>query len=114
MVNRTAVILRYKEPFVRWINEADPDDDSPDITVEANEQNVYLIHQIEYAQDVDDWIELNYCYLFANELAGWYTDESMWPKNRTLELFREWVDVEYHGAVFDVVDGPLIDDEITW
>ena len=51
MVNRTAVILRYKEPFVRWINEADPDDDSPDITVEANEQNVYLIHQIEYAQN---------------------------------------------------------------
>ena len=23
MLNRTAIILRYQEPFVRWINEAD-------------------------------------------------------------------------------------------
>jgi hypothetical protein len=69
MVNRTAVILRYKEPLVRWINETDPGHDSPDITVEANEQNVYLIPPIEYAQDVDDWIELNYWFLFENERA---------------------------------------------
>ena len=34
MINRSAVILKCKEPFVRWINEADPYEDDPGITTE--------------------------------------------------------------------------------
>ena len=47
MINRSAVILKYKEPFVRWINEADPYQDDPGITSEnANEdRTVYLIRE---------------------------------------------------------------------
>lgn len=28
MVNRTALLLMYKEPAIRWINEADPVEES--------------------------------------------------------------------------------------
>lgn len=49
--------------------------------------------------------------LLESELEGWYTDEALWPKNRTLELFNKWVHVEYHTVVIDVVDAPLLDDE---
>ena len=111
MLNRTAIILRHQEPFVRWINEADPCPGDSDITVDPDEQTVYLIHQIENRDELDEWIALNHEPLFESELEGWYTDEALWPKNRTLELFNEWVHVEYHTVVSDVVDAPLLDDE---
>lgn len=111
MLNRTAIILRYREPFVRWINEADPYILDPAITIGSDEQNVYLIHQIEHRDELDEWIALNHEVLFESELEGWYTDEALWPKNRTLELFNKWVHVEYHTVVIDVVDAPLLDDE---
>lgn len=86
MLNRTAIILRYREPFVRWINEADPYVLDPAITIGPDEQSVYLIHQIEHRDELDEWIALNHEVLLERELEGWYTDEALWPKNRTLEL----------------------------
>ncbi len=45
MVNRGAVILRYKAPFIKWIEEADSAEQEIEITVDqANkERTVYLI-----------------------------------------------------------------------
>ena len=111
MLNRTAIIVRYREPFVRWINEADPVPGGSHITTEQDEQTVYLIHEIENRSELDEWLALNYDALFEAELDAWYTDEALWPKNRTLELFHEWVDVEYHTMVVDLVEEPLVDDE---
>ena len=54
MLNRTAIVLRYREPFVRWINEADPYTEDPDISVGPDEQTVYLIHQIENRDELDE------------------------------------------------------------
>ena len=49
MINRAAIILKYNEPFVPWMNEADPYVDDPGTTIEnANEdRNVYLISDRE-------------------------------------------------------------------
>ncbi len=35
MVNRGALILRYKESAVRWINDADPDPSSHPVDLES-------------------------------------------------------------------------------
>ena len=45
MINRGAVILRYREPAVHWINAADPYCDNPGMTLGAvnRECPVYLI-----------------------------------------------------------------------
>ena len=55
MLNRTAIILRYQEPFVRWINEADPVVEEPNIDIEPDECTVYLIHEIETREDIDGY-----------------------------------------------------------
>lgn len=34
MLNRAAVLLKYKAPAIKWVNEADPYDDNPQITEE--------------------------------------------------------------------------------
>ncbi len=115
MVNRMAVILRYKEPAVRWINEADPRPrDVPFTLAEVNEEGtVYLISDDDgdTSDTVELWVKRNYKLLFEMELEGWYTKPELWPKVRSLKVFREWFDVEYHTVLIDTVGGPIFDDE---
>jgi hypothetical protein len=46
MLNRDLLIIRYKQPFVDWVNEADPRSDGSLVTLEsANDDSpAYLIH----------------------------------------------------------------------
>ncbi len=112
MLNRAALIPKAKEPFVRWINESDPYDKRPPVSMaEVNEdRTVYLIDDQE-ADNLEEWMALNCTQLFENELNDWYTDESLWPPNRNLELFHKWFTVECHSVLIDTGAGPLIDDE---
>ncbi len=113
MLNRGAVILRYKEPFVQWINEADPIKDNSEVTIDsANEERiVYLISDVD-AESINRWIRENHSTLFESELEGWYTDESLWPKKRDYKTFKEWCEVECHSVILDTVGGKIFDDEI--
>ena len=115
MVNRTAVIFRYREPMVRWINETDPSDTDPQITSEDlnREQTVYLISDEDGDGEpaVQNWVAANFEAVFEKELGGWYTEPDFWPKERTLALFREWFQVEYHTVIVDTVGGAIYDDE---
>ncbi len=116
MINRAIVILRYKAPAVHWINDADPHEGDPQISMEdANrDRTVYLISE----QDADDdkalarWIKANYAILFEAELDGWYRVESLWPQQRDLNLFYEWFEVECHTVIEDTVGTPIADDDI--
>lgn len=115
MINRAAIIIRLKAPAVQWINDADPRDDSHEITLESanRERTVYLIKE----EDADDdktlkkWIKMNYETLFESELEGWYTVERMWPQNRTLKLFHEWFDIECNSVIEDTVGTPIVDED---
>lgn len=112
MINRAAVLLSYKEPFIKWVNESDPFDENPGVTVEntKNDRTVYLISS-EDAENVDKWLSRNFKGLFEEELESWYTDENLWPKKRDRKTFNEWFDVEYHTIIIDIAEGPIEDDE---
>ncbi len=116
MINRAALIIKFKEPAVKWINEADPNKDDPGLTIEIvnTDSSIYLISEelADDPTDVKEWIKQNYKNLFELELYGWYTDPSLWPENRTFELFNEWFDVELHSMLIDTVDGPIVDEEL--
>lgn len=115
MINRAAVILKCKAPMVTWINEADPYENDPQISLEAvnHDRTVYLISD----RDADDdmalahWIKANFAVLFETELEGWYTDEALWPQKRTLKLFYKWFDVECHTVIEDTVGTPVKDED---
>ncbi len=115
MINRAAIILKYKLPAVQWINEADPYHDDPGITLESvnSDRTVYLImdRDADTPEAVEEWIKLNYELLFENELEGWYTDETLWPEKRDLKLFHQWFEIECHTLIQDTVGLPIEDDE---
>jgi hypothetical protein len=112
MLNRDLIIIKYKQPFVDWVNEADPRPGEHRITLDdANEDSpAYLIH--EYAsEELENWLEECYLPLFENILGEWYTDPALWPQDRTLKLFKAWCELQVHSMVLDYVDGPLLDDD---
>lgn len=115
MINRGAVLLRYRAPMIRWINDADPYDEDPGITREdvQHDRTVYLVadEDADGKDAVEGWVEANFEALFESELEGWYTDPELWPEPRSLETFREWFDIEYHSMIIDTVQGRIREEE---
>lgn len=58
-----------------------------------------------------EWLQLNGVILFEAELEGWYTDPSLWPQERSVELFRKWCTFELHSLAYATGGSPLEDDE---
>jgi hypothetical protein len=113
MLNRSALILRCRQPFVDWINSADPSPTAHPVTLDdANkEQTVYLV-DIEDADELDSWLLEHHEELFEQELNGWYSDPALWPEDRSLSALRGWCSIELHTVVVDLGESSLIDDEL--
>lgn len=115
MVNRAAILLRYKQPAVRWIKEADPNPGETPISLQNvnQERTVYLIsvEDADTPADLQRWVKKNYVALMENELAGWYSDAALWPKV-TWKLFQNWFTVECHTVLVDTVGTPIYDDDL--
>ena len=116
MLNRAALILRYKKPAVTWINEADPYRNDPASTLSSvNEEcTVYLLsdRDAETPATLAKWVKRNFQNVFESELEGWYVDESLWPSGRDFKMFNEWFTVECHTVIVDTVGGEICDDEV--
>ena len=106
MLNRNALMLRYKDPAIRWLNEVDPSPQGQEITLaDANgERTVYLVDDRlgESPRALERWLKVHYAALFERELEAWYTDPMLWPEDRTLARFRDWFDVELHTVLIDL------------
>lgn len=110
-LNRCAVIIGAKQPFVDWINkasrEAVPDDkDQTEITLEDFNQddgkNIYLIQTWFDDKEAEKVLKNVYVNIFEEELSGWITDENFWPKKRTYKMFKDWFTIEHQSMVIDL------------
>lgn len=108
MINRAVLIVRPKQPFLDWAGGLDDSGLLPDV---EGEQTVYLIPQFDSPDDADFIVEQVYLEVFENELHGWHTVESAWPKIRDLKTFREWFTIEIHSVVEDLCDYEIVDDD---
>ena len=113
MINRAALILRYKQPFVDWINTVDPSSDLHDLTLAdvGRERTVYLI-EVEDEEELTRGLTRHHEELFEQELFGWYTDPALWPRDRSLKRPKEWCSFELHTVVIDTGETPLEDDAL--
>ena len=113
MINRAALILRYKQPFVDWINAVDPSPESHSLTFADvdRERTVYLV-EVEDEEELARWLTRHHEELFEQELWGWYTDPALWPRDRSFKRLEEWCSFELHTVVIDTADAPLEDDDL--
>ncbi len=118
-INRAAVVLRYKQPYVDWVKTAGPDPIGEYTLADANDDGeIFLIPSFDSPVDPVDgtgdaikWVEKRWKMFFEHILESWILDESAWPQKRTLKMFREWFEVEYKSMVWDMGHEPLMIDE---
>ncbi len=110
-INRDALIIFPKQPLIDWVNSLDDENitDCPKLLTH-DEGNVYLIPETHYHGEALELIKDNVTYFFEEELNSWYTDESLWPKELTWEMFQEWFHISIQSVVIDTLDEPLLKD----
>ena len=106
-INRTAVLLVPREPFLEWLNDTDPSEEPLTMEDLFEDNNIFMIPRFDDESRSIKWIERYWDALFEYMLSEWVTEESLWPQERTLDLFREWFDVEIHTLVWDLSDDSL-------
>ena len=108
MLNRGAVIVGPRQPYIDWALSLDDSGMAPD---PDGEKTVYLIPI--YDNDIEALEVLSQCYdfIFEEELGAWHTDEARWPRNRTFKMFREWFDYSFCAVINDMCDYELADDD---
>ena len=108
MINRSVIILRHKQPFIDWVRSLDEHGKGLPLEEITKDPTAYLVPQIGYYDEQQAVVEWCYDILFNEELFGWWTEETAWPKDRDLKMFLEWFEVEFHSMVLDICDEPIL------
>jgi hypothetical protein len=111
VLNRAVLMLRYKQPFVDWINANEPNPQQRLKLSDANSDSTCYLIEVEEEEELEGWLKLNGAALFEAELHGWFPDQELWPKDRSRALFDKWCAYELHTLVFDTGTTPLLDSE---
>jgi hypothetical protein len=114
VVNRTAVTIIGAAPFVEWTKARDADFARGQLIVARTKPfgTAYLLPEFDAAEDVQEWVEENFAWLFEFQLSTWTEDESAWPAVRDLKTFKEWFRVDLHSTVVDVSDEDIEGEEL--
>ncbi|MHC4831619.1 MAG: hypothetical protein ACYTFT_14895 [Planctomycetota bacterium] len=109
MINRAAIVLRPRQPYLEWSKK----DDETGVAESAFESmhedpTVFLLPEYEDPDSEGDVLRKYWPVLFAAMLEGRLRDESMWPQDRTLQMFQDWFEVPMSSVVRDLcLDEPL-------
>lgn len=109
-LNRSAIVVKPKLPFLAWLHAADPTSMHLTLRDLLREPTIYLIPECDTDEDVAEVLRELCEEIFDEQLAGWYTDTSTWPRDRSFEVFRQWFDYQHHSMLVDLCDEPLIYD----
>jgi hypothetical protein len=110
MLNRSALLVQPRQPFIDWAKSLpdlvsiapDPDD----------EPTVYLVPAFEDEESTIDSLDSVWREIFERELYSWWTDESGWPKRRTVDMFFEWFQVVVLSTVEDMGGDAIVDEHV--
>lgn len=114
VVNRTAVTLVGADPYFEWTRARDASFNQGLITVARARTygSAFLLPEFELEEDIQEWVEDNYLWMFEFQLSAWTEDESAWPQVRDLQTFRDWFRIDIHNVVVDVGDDDIEGEEL--
>lgn len=104
-INRNVLIVVATEGFLAWAKKNPDDDGTLTLAELVADSTAYLI--AEQAADAEIWLKRNFKTIFDIELDGWCADPSLWPKDRSMKLFKKFFRVHYCSSVIDLGDGPI-------
>lgn len=108
-INRAAVVVEPREPYLAWARALDGENPTIDTLSREARTSVYLIDEDD---DAERSLRRHWEWIFEEQLHSWHRDPRDWPRKRTYKLFRQWFDVRLVGLVFDLGDGPLLQEDL--
>lgn len=108
MLNRSAVVIRYREAFRDWLRSIGVDEEEFE---DHAERSVYLVGECEYPEDQADVLQESAPTIFYEEVAAWHLGSEHYPDFNDFDLFEAWFDTEFFDTVSDALDGPVSKDE---
>ncbi len=114
VINRTAITITGADPYVEWTEQRDADFNRGTLTVARTRTYgaSFLLPEFELEEDLVEWIEDNYAWLFEFQLSAWTDDEAAWPAGRDLAMFRRWFRIEIQNIVIDMADDEIEGEEL--
>ena len=114
VINRTAITLVGTQPYLDWTRSRDADFNKGSLTVARTRSygSAFLLPEFELEEDLQEWVEENFAWLFEHQLSAWTQDESAWPADRNLKAFRAWFRIDIHSVVVDVPEDDIEGEEL--
>jgi len=107
MLNRSALVVMPKSPFLHWLHSVDPTSSDLGLNDLRHDPTIYLIDDYDHDDDAMALVEAAFDAIFEEQLAGWWQDESVWPDNRTFDMFCQWFEYRLHSMLIDLSGRPL-------
>jgi len=100
VINRVAVIVRPKQPFVKWHNRVTGD--KKKLIDFKHHSSTYLFALESSASEAIKKVEAEYEFIFGHYLLQSTDDMATWPQEITLDMFKKWFDIEMSVPVIDL------------
>jgi len=107
-LERIVVLIKPKQKMYQWLKNQPETDPKLTLHKLRSDSTALLIPPFKTPKKAREYIEGIYPGIFENELESWHIPEERWPDDRSIEVFAEWFDVEYHSLVLDLA---AIDDQ---
>ena len=104
MLNRSAVVVRYREAFRDWLRSIGVHEEEFE---DHADKSVYLIGECQYPEDQEEVLRESSSAIFYEEVSAWHLDQEQYPDFNDFTLFTEWFATEFFDMVSDALDEPL-------
>jgi hypothetical protein len=113
-INRNLIFIVPTEACLAWARKVHPHTPAAIRNQPAYEfGKAFLILQYEDYEKVMASIQKDWENWFNTMLKEWASDESLWPRNRSWELFNEYFEVVWQPWVEDTMPIPVKKEEET-
>ena len=107
LLNRTAVVVSPKKPFLDWLVRTDQSAETLTLSDLQSEPTVYLLPECDDDAAVRRRLRRVCGRIFEMELEGWCTEPLRWPTERGFAAFSEWFSWSVHSEIVDLDRGEL-------
>ena len=107
MLNRSAVFLAPRKPYIDWANAVDRTGQHFVENWQHEGATIFLVPDFQTHEEIRAHVDQNFELIFEHYLDLWCEDQNKWPRPRTLEMFHQWFSVRIHTMIIDTVGEPI-------
>ena len=97
-INRSALTIIPKKPCMDWANSFDNGaGDDPELVIGTT-----ILMPDDYDEfNYEKFIKKHYKKLFEEQLESWIRVPDLWPKKRSIKMFKEWFQIIPSDIILD-------------